>query len=269
MSASNPDRLEYRAVFISDIHLGTRNSQATALLDFLKSVECQDLYLVGDIVDFWKVRRGPHWPQSHNDVLQKLLRKSRKGTRVVFIPGNHDDGLRDYAGMNFGGVELRRDAVHEGANGKRYLILHGDEFDVVVRYARWLAFLGDRSYEAALALNVPLNFMRRMFGLGHWSLSAFLKQKVKSAVSYIGEFEEALASEARRRDAQGLICGHIHYANERMIEGIHYLNCGDWVESCTAIGERFDGQFEIIRWKERLSSRGAVAPSRQRLIEAA
>ena len=173
------------------------------------------LYLVGDIVDFWKVRRGPHWPQSHNDVLQKLLRKARKGTRVVFIPGNHDDGLRDYAGMNFGGVELRRDALHEGANGKRYLILHGDEFDVVVRYARWLAFLGDRSYDAALALNVPLNFARRLLGLGHWSLSAFLKLKVKSAVNYIGEFEDALASEARRRGASGLICGHIHHANER------------------------------------------------------
>uniref|UniRef100_UPI00403F9AAB UDP-2,3-diacylglucosamine diphosphatase n=1 Tax=Hyphomicrobium sp. ghe19 TaxID=2682968 RepID=UPI00403F9AAB len=268
LSAPNPE-LNYRAVFISDIHLGMRNSQATALIDFLKNVECQDLYLVGDIVDFWKVRRGPHWPQSHNDVLQKLLRKARKGTRVVFIPGNHDDGLRDYAGMNFGGVELRRDAVHEGANGKRYLVLHGDEFDVVVRYARWLAFLGDRSYDAALALNVPLNFMRRQLGLGHWSLSAFLKHKVKSAVNYIGEFEEALAGEARRRDTQGLICGHIHHANERMIDGIHYLNCGDWVESCTAIAERFDGQFEIIRWKEHLAARGKQAPSGRWLIEAA
>jgi len=268
LSASNAE-LNYRAVFISDVHLGMRNSQALALLDFLKYVECEDLYLVGDIVDFWKVRRGPHWSQSHNDVLQKLLRKARKGTRVVFIPGNHDDGLRDYAGMNFGGVELRRDALHEGANGKRYLILHGDEFDVVVRYARWLAFLGDRSYDAALALNVPLNFARRMLGLGHWSLSAYLKLKVKSAVNFIGEFEEALSSEARRRGAAGLICGHIHHANERMIDGIHYLNCGDWVESCTAIGERFDGTFEIIRWKEQLAARAKQAPSGHWLIEAA
>jgi len=259
----------YRAVFISDVHLGMRNSQALALLDFLKNVECDVLYLVGDIVDFWKVRRGPHWPQSHNDVLQKLLRKARKGTRVVFIPGNHDDGLRDYAGMNFGGVELRRDAIHVGANGKRYLVLHGDEFDVVVRYARWLAFLGDRSYEAALALNVPLNFARRMFGLGHWSLSAFLKLKVKSAVNYIGEFEEALANEARRRDATGLICGHIHHANERIIDGIHYLNCGDWVESCTAIVEHFDGRFEIMRWKEHLGQRALQPASSGWLIEAA
>ncbi|WP_415068663.1 UDP-2,3-diacylglucosamine diphosphatase [Hyphomicrobium sp.] len=268
MSAPNPE-LNYRTVFVSDIHLGMRNCQSTALLDFLKYVECQNLYLVGDIVDFWKVRRGPYWPQSHNDVLQKLLRKSRKGTRVIFIPGNHDDALREYAGMNFGGVEIRRDAIHEAADGKRYLILHGDEFDVVVRYARWLAFLGDRSYDAALALNVPLNFARRLLGLGHWSLSAFLKHKVKSAVNYIGEFEDALAGEARRRDAQGLICGHIHHANERTIDGIHYLNCGDWVESCTAIGERFDGKFEIIRWKEHLAARASQAPSGRWFIEAA
>jgi len=259
----------YRAVFISDVHLGMRNSQAPALLEFLKSVECETLYLVGDIIDFWKFRRGPHWPQSHNDVLQKLLRKARKGTRIVFIPGNHDDGLRDYTGMNFGGVELRRDAIHEGANGKRYLILHGDEFDVVVRYARWLAFLGDQSYDAALALNVPLNFVRRVFGLGHWSLSAFLKLKVKSAVNYIGEFEDALAGEARRRDAAGLICGHIHHANDRMIDGIHYLNCGDWVESCTAIAEHFDGRFEILRWKVEVGRRATQAVPSARLIEAA
>jgi UDP-2,3-diacylglucosamine pyrophosphatase LpxH len=268
LSAPNAE-LNYRAIFISDVHLGMRSCQAPALLDFLKHIECEVLYLVGDIVDFWKFRRGPHWPQSHNDVLQKLLRKARKGTRVVFIPGNHDDGLRDYAGMNFGGIELRRDALHDGANGKRYLVLHGDEFDVVVRYARWLAFFGDRSYDVALALNVPLNFVRRMLGLGHWSLAAFLKLKVKSAVNYIGEFEEALSMEARRRDAQGLICGHIHHANQRMIDGIHYLNCGDWVESCTAIAERFDGTFEIIRWKLELAERATQARSSRQFIEAA
>jgi UDP-2,3-diacylglucosamine pyrophosphatase LpxH len=268
LSAPNAE-LNYRAIFISDVHLGMRSCQAPALLDFLKHIECEVLYLVGDIVDFWKFRRGPHWPQSHNDVLQKLLRKARKGTRVVFIPGNHDDGLRDYAGMNFGGIELRRDALHVGANGKRYLVLHGDEFDIVVRYARWLAFLGDRSYDVALALNVPLNFVRRMLGLGHWSLAAFLKLKVKSAVNYIGEFEEALSTEARRRDAQGLICGHIHHANQRMIDGIHYLNCGDWVENCTAIAERFDGTFEIIRWKLELAERATQARSNRQFIEAA
>jgi len=243
------DSKAFRAVFISDIHLGMRSSQAPYLLDFLKYIECDTLYLVGDIVDFWKVKRGPYWPQSHNDVLQKLLRKARKGTRIIFIPGNHDDGLRDYCPMNFGGVELRRDAIHVTATGRKYVVMHGDEFDVVVRYARWLAFLGDRSYDVALWLNRPVNFARRLFGFGHWSLAAFLKRKVKSAVNYIGEFEEALSAEAKRRDACGLICGHIHHANERMIDGIHYLNCGDWVESCTAIVEHRDGRFEIIRWE--------------------
>ncbi len=264
-----PRELTYRTVFISDIHLGMRNSQADALLDFLKHVECETLYLVGDIVDFWKVRRGPHWPQSHNDVLQKLLRKSRKGTRVVFIPGNHDDALRDYCGMNFGDIEVRRDCIHETATGQRYLVLHGDEFDVVVRYARWLAFLGDRSYDVALALNIPLNFVRRMFGFGHWSLAAFLKLKVKTAVNFIGEFEEALAHEAHRRDAHGLICGHIHHANDRRIGDIHYLNCGDWVESCTAIGECQDGTFEILRWKDVVAQRLASPAASPKLIHAA
>lgn len=240
----------YRAVFISDVHLGMRSCQSAMLLDFLKYAEAETYYLVGDIVDFWKVRRGPHWPQTHNDVLQKILKKARKGARIVFIPGNHDDGLREYCGMNFGGIEIRRDAIHEAANGKRYLVLHGDEFDVVVRYARWLALLGDRSYDIALALNVPLNYARRVLGLGHWSLAAFLKLRVKTAVNFIGDFEDALAGEARRRGVAGLICGHIHHANDRDIAGIHYLNCGDWVESCTGIGERADGTFEIIRWKD-------------------
>ncbi|MEQ1715598.1 MAG: UDP-2,3-diacylglucosamine diphosphatase [Hyphomicrobium sp.] len=241
-------KVSYRTIFISDVHLGTRSAKAEALLDFLKVFETDTLYLVGDIIDFWKVRRGPHWPQAHNDVLQKLLRRARKGSRIVFIPGNHDDGLREYCGMDFGGIEVRRDAIHETADGKKYLVLHGDEFDIVVRYARWLAFLGDRSYEVALWLNEPLNWARRNLGLDYWSLSNFLKQRVKSAVNFIGEFEEALSSEARRRGAEGLICGHIHHANSRDIDGIHYVNTGDWVESCTAIGERHDGSLEIIRW---------------------
>ncbi len=261
MSETTAD-LSYRTVFISDTHLGMRSAQAPALLDFLKHVEADTFYLVGDIVDFWKVRRGPHWPQSHNDVLQKLLRKARKGARVVYIPGNHDDGLRDYCGMSFGGIEVLRDCIHETAGGRRYLVLHGDEFDVVVRYARWLAFLGDRSYDVALALNVPLNFARRILGLDHWSLAKFLKLRVKTAVNFIGDFEEALSNEARRRGADGLICGHIHHVNDRMIGGIHYLNTGDWVENCTAICERTDGVFEIVRWHEVMAQRRvqALAP---------
>jgi UDP-2,3-diacylglucosamine pyrophosphatase LpxH len=263
-------RNTYRTIFVSDIHLGMRNSQALALLDFLRETDAQSYYLVGDIVDFWKVQRGPYWPQSHNDVLQKFLRKARKGAKIIFIPGNHDDGLRDYCGMNFGGIEIRRDAIHETAAGKRYLVLHGDEFDVVVRYARWLAFLGDRSYDVALALNIPLNFARRFLGLDHWSLAQFLKLKVKTAVRFIGEYEEALSHEAKRRGADGLICGHIHHANDRMLGAIHYLNCGDWVESCTAIGERSDGSLEIIDWKTEMAARSTPVTALQRqLVHAA
>ncbi len=240
----------YRAIFISDLHLGTRASQAHTLLDFLKDADAETYYLVGDIIDFWKVRRGPHWPQSHNDVIQKLLRKARKGSRIVFIPGNHDEGLRDYCGINFGSIELRRDALHTTASGKTYVVMHGDEFDVVVRYARWLAFLGDRSYELALATNVPLNWARKKLGFGYWSLSGYLKQRVKTAVNFIGEFEESLSEVARRREADGVICGHIHHAADRMIGGVHYLNCGDWVESATALVETHEGEMKIIRWND-------------------
>ncbi len=242
----------YRTLFISDVHLGTRSSQVDALLDFLRFAEADVIYLVGDIVDFWKVRRGPYWPQAHNDVLQKLLRKVRKGCRIIFIPGNHDEGLRDYCGTTFGGIEILQDTVHVSATGRRYIVMHGDEFDIVVRYARWLAFLGDRSYELALWLNGPLNWARRHFGLGYWSLSAYLKGRVKSAVNFIGEFETALSDVARRRNADGIICGHIHHAANRHIGNVHYLNCGDWVESCTAIYETFDGEFGILRWLDEI-----------------
>jgi UDP-2,3-diacylglucosamine pyrophosphatase LpxH len=240
-----------RAVFISDVHLGTRTAQAHALLDFLKHFEADTIYLVGDIIDFWKVRRWPHWPQAHNDVIQKLLRKARKGARVVFVPGNHDEGVRDYVGLHFGAIEIQRDAVHTTANGRRYLVMHGDEFDVVVRTARWLAFLGDRGYEFFLWLNNPLNWARRHFGLGYWSLSAFLKYRVKRAVAFIGAFEEAVATETMRRGVDGVICGHIHHASDRHFGSIHYLNCGDWVESCTAVIETYDGGLRVVHWNEK------------------
>jgi len=246
---------KFRALFISDVHLGTRACKAEMLLDFLRHTEADTIYLVGDIVDFWRIRRGAVWPQAHNDVLQKILRKVRKGTRVVFIPGNHDDGLRQYCGTRFGGVEIMHNAVHESADGKRYLVMHGDEYDVVVRYARWLAFLGDRSYELALWTNRPVNWMRRRFGLGYWSLSSYLKLRVKTAVNFIGEFEKSLSDEARRCNANGVICGHIHHAASRDIHGVHYLNTGDWVESCTAIGETMSGDFELIRWAEVVEQR--------------
>lgn len=249
----------YRTLFISDLHLGTRSSQAERLLEFLKDHDAETIYLVGDIVDFWRIRRGAIWPQSHNDVIQKLLRKVRKGARVLFIPGNHDDSLRQYCGQHFGGVEIVRQAMHETADGRRYLVIHGDEFDVVVRYARWLAFLGDRGYELALWSNWPLNFVRQRFGLGYWSLSAYLKQRVKTAVNFIGEFEANLAAEARRRGVDGVICGHIHHAASREIDGIHYVNTGDWVESCTSVVEHHDGRLEILDWhalvRERATQR--------------
>ena len=247
--------VKYRTLFISDVHLGTRASQAELLLTFLKEHDAETIYLVGDIVDFWRINRGAIWPQSHNDVLQKILRKVRKGAKVIFIPGNHDEGLRQYCGQRFGGIAIERQAIHDAADGKRYLVIHGDEFDVVVRYARWLAFLGDRGYELALWMNWPLNFVRRRLGLGYWSLSSYLKLRVKSAVNFIGDYEKNLSDEARRRKVDGVICGHIHHAASRMFGDIHYLNSGDWVESCTAIGEKDDGTYEIIRWLDVMQAR--------------
>ena len=241
---------DVRAVFISDIHLGTRSAQAERLIDFLRYCEADLIYLVGDIIDFWRVKRGPHWPQTHNDVVQKLLRRVRKGVRLVLVPGNHDEALRDYVGLRFGGIEIHRDIVHTTKKGRRYCVLHGDEFDVVVRTARWLAYLGDHGYEFALWLNNPLNWLRRHLGLGYWSLSAYLKCRVKRAVAFIGAFEETVALETRRRGLDGVICGHIHHASDRTFGGIHYLNCGDWVESCTAIVETAEGELSIVHWPE-------------------
>jgi UDP-2,3-diacylglucosamine pyrophosphatase LpxH len=248
-----------RTLFLSDVHLGTRTAQAPALLEFLKHVEADVIYLVGDIIDFWRVRRGPYWPQSHNDVLQKLMRRARKGARLVFVPGNHDECIRDYAGLHFGGIEVHKDVVHTTATGRRYLVMHGDEFDVVVRTAKWLAILGDRGYELALWLNNPLNWIRRHLGFGYWSLSAYLKYRVKSAVAFIGAFEEAVATEAHRRGADGVICGHIHHASDRSFGDIHYLNCGDWVESCTAIVETRAGELQLVRWSQNHAHHGDFA----------
>jgi len=245
----------YRTIFISDVHLGTRACQAEFLIDFLRENDADTYYLVGDIVDFWRIKRGGVWPQVHNDVLQSLLRKVHEGARMVFIPGNHDEGLRDYCGTSFGGIEIVQDAIHETADGKRYLVMHGDEFDVVVRYARWLAFLGDRGYQLTLALNVPLNFVRRRLGLGYWSLSAYLKGRVKSAVNFIGDFENSLSEEAARRQVDGVICGHIHRAASKQIANVHYVNTGDWVESATAFVEHQDGTLEIVHWLERMGQK--------------
>jgi UDP-2,3-diacylglucosamine pyrophosphatase LpxH len=258
----DPEPQHYRAIWISDVHLGTRGCKAAFLLDFLKHTESDFLYLVGDIVDGWRLRRSWFWNQLHNDVIQKLLRKARKGTQVVYVPGNHDEMLRDYLDLHFGGVYVTGEATHDTADGRRLLIIHGDAFDGVVRYARWLAFLGDRAYNVALVLNHWFNKVRLALGYPYWSLSAFLKHKVKNAVNYIGDFEHAVAAEAKRRGAAGVVCGHIHKAEMREIDGILYCNDGDWVESCTALVEHANGRLEILRWTELRSLNPMMASAK-------
>jgi UDP-2,3-diacylglucosamine pyrophosphatase LpxH len=256
----------FRTLFISDVHLGARGSQADKLLDFLRSHDADTIYLVGDIVDGWALKSSWHWPQSHNDFVQKMLRKARKGAKVIYIPGNHDEFLRRYYGTHFGGIDVVENAVHTGVDGKRYLVIHGDIFDLVVQNARWLAHLGDKAYDFAIQMNRLVNFFRKLFGVPYWSLSQWAKQKVKKAVNYIGAFETALVAEARRHNAEGVICGHIHYAVIRDEQGIRYMNCGDWVESCTALAEHEDGRFEIITWTDPA---GRVAPVPQIAARAA
>jgi UDP-2,3-diacylglucosamine pyrophosphatase LpxH len=251
----------FRTIFISDVHLGTRGCQADRLLDFMRHIDADTIYLVGDIVDGWALKSIWYWPQAHNNVVQKLLRKARKGARIVYIPGNHDEFLRDYYGTHFGGVEVAESAIHIAADGRRYLVTHGDLFDIVIRHARWLAYLGDKAYDAAIAANTIFNKVRRGLGLRYWSLSQWAKYKVKNAVSFIGEFEKTLAAEASRHGLDGVICGHIHHAAVHDDFGFHYINCGDWVESCTAVGERFDGRFEIINWA-KLEPQIAAEPYR-------
>ncbi len=248
MNASTENARHYRAIWISDVHLGTRGCKADHLLDFLKYAEADTFYLVGDIIDGWRLKRSWYWPQAHNDVVQKLLRKARKGTKVLFIPGNHDEFARDYAELSFGDIQVALDAIHVTADGKRLLVLHGDAFDGVVKYAKWLAHLGDGAYSVALWLNHWLNVVRRRLGLSYWSLSAFLKHKVKNAVQYIANYEDTVAEEARKRGVDGVVCGHIHHAEMREIDGILYCNDGDWVESCTALVEHLDGRLEILHW---------------------
>ena len=240
----------YRSIWISDTHLGTRGCKAEFLLDFLRHTESHYLYLVGDIVDGWRLRRSWYWAQSHNDVIQKVLRKARKGTKVFYVPGNHDEWLRDYTELQMGGVWLLDEVVHVTADGRKLLVLHGDAFDGVVRHARWLALLGDWAYTLALQLNHYFNLVRRRLGYPYWSLSAYLKARVKNAVEFVGNFVDAIADEAKRRGVDGVVCGHIHQADIRSVAGVLYCNDGDWVESCTALVEHFDGRLEILRWAE-------------------
>lgn len=252
---------QHRTIWISDTHLGTRGCKADFLLDFLKHNECETLYLVGDIIDGWRLKRSWYWTQTHTAVLQEILNKSRNGCNVIYVPGNHDEVLRDYLGLALGDVLVQDEVIHETADKKRFLVMHGDQFDGVVRYAKWLALLGDWAYNFLLWTNDKFNAARRLLGMPYWSLSAYLKHKVKNAVEFISCFEEAVAQEARARDADGVICGHIHHPEIRMIDGVLYCNDGDWVESCTALTEDFEGRLEILRWADV----GAMATSNSSL----
>lgn len=245
----------YRTVWISDIHLGTAGCNAALLVDFLHAIECETLYLVGDIVDGWRLSKGWYWPDQHNEVVRRILKLAHRGTRVIYIVGNHDEMFRDYAGMSFGGIEMANEAIHVTADGRKLLVTHGDAYDGVVLYHRWLAFLGDQAYALLLRANIAFNAVRKAMKMPYWSLSAYIKKKVKNAVQFICEFEEAVAREAAERQVDGVVCGHIHSAEIRQIGDITYYNDGDWVESCTALVEQADGVMEIVDWAAHVRAR--------------
>ncbi|MEN8166521.1 MAG: UDP-2,3-diacylglucosamine diphosphatase [Pseudomonadota bacterium] len=242
--------LSYRTIFISDTHLGLRAARTEYLLDFLKHVECENLFLVGDIFDIWKMRTGWYWPSINNEIIRQVLEMARRGARVCYIPGNHDELFREYQEFHFSGIDVCREAIHQTRDGRRYLVMHGDEFDCVVMNNKWLAHLGSGAYDLLLWLNRWFNLARRKLGFGYWSLSAYLKNRVKEAVKYIGNFENAVIHAAREREMDGVICGHIHHAVIADLDGIRYANCGDWVESCTALAEAADGSLQLIRWAD-------------------
>jgi UDP-2,3-diacylglucosamine pyrophosphatase LpxH len=257
------DAIQVRTMFISDVHLGTRGCQAEALLDFIRVYEAETIYLVGDIIDGWRLKSSWLWPQAHNDVVQKILRKVRKGSRLIYVPGNHDEFLRDYCGSAFGGIEIHEEAVHVTADGKRMLILHGDKFDTIVCNVKWLALHGDGAYDFAIWLNRWIAKARRAMGLPYWSFSAWSKQKVKRAVNFISAFEQAVVADARRNDVDIVLCGHIHRPAHQQMGDIVYLNTGDWVESNSAVVEHRDGRLELIRWTH--SSHAVLGPLKTQL----
>lgn len=260
-------RTRYRTVWISDIHLGTPGCNAELLVDFLSSIECETLYLVGDIIDTWRLRKGWYWPPRHNDVVRRILKMAKHGTHVVYVPGNHDECLRDYAGLAFGDVTVTNEAIHETADGRRLLVIHGDQFDGVVLYAKWLAILGDSAYELLLRSNALVNFFRRRFGLPYWSLAAHMKKRVKNAVQFISKFEQVVAHAAAERRVDGVVCGHIHSAEIHRFGDVTYYNDGDWVESCTALAEHSDGRIEIVDWAEKRRLEALARPAATRRLE--
>lgn len=245
----------FRTIWISDIHLGTPGCNAALLLDFLASCECDTLYLTGDIIDGWQLKKGWYWPDQHNEVVRRLLKMAHRGTRVIYVVGNHDEMLRDYVGLSFGGIEICAETIHYCMDGRSLLVTHGDAFDGVVLYAKWLAFLGDKAYSVLLRVNQIFNRVRRRLGMPYWSLSAYLKRRVKNAVQYVCNFEEAVVHEASQRGVDGVVCGHIHCAEIRQIGGLTYYNDGDWVESCTALVEDRAGAMSILDWAAQVRDR--------------
>jgi len=262
------ERRRYRTVWISDVHLGTRGCNAEMLIDFLDDVDSDRMYLVGDIIDAWALKKRFYWPETHNDIVWRILKRAHRGTEIVYIPGNHDEMFRQFAGLSFGGVQVLRQAIHVTADGRRLLVLHGDEFDAITMSHRWLAHLGDAAYEMMMALNRSLNSVRRTLGMPYWSLSKYAKQKVKNAVSFISKFEEIVAHEAGARGIDGVIAGHIHKAEMRDIQGVEYYNDGDWVEGCTALVEHYDGRMEILHWADEVAARESREASGARLAAA-
>ncbi|WP_420403518.1 UDP-2,3-diacylglucosamine diphosphatase [Nisaea sp.] len=255
-----PSDGKIKTLFLSDLHLGTRHCQADLIIDFLEAHESEVIYLIGDIIDGWRLKRSWYWPTAHDAVYRAILRKARRGVKVFYIPGNHDAFVRRFSGKRIRNVEILDHAIHETAAGRRYLVTHGDQYDLVVQNARWLADLGDRFYEFALTTNTLLNVVRARLGLDYWSLGAFAKRHVKSFVSIISQFETVVAEEVRTRELDGVICGHIHHAVIRTMGDIHYVNTGDWVETCSAVAEHADGRLEVIRWTDRAQSRRQPAP---------
>jgi UDP-2,3-diacylglucosamine pyrophosphatase LpxH len=246
----------YRTIWLSDIHLGTRGCQADMLLDFLKHTDSEHLIFVGDIIDFWSLKRSSYWPESHNTVVQKVLKKARHNTNVVFIPGNHDEKLREYIGVSLGGIEIHENYTHTLANGRQIFCVHGDIFDIITRCHKWLAIVGDVGYTFLLWLNGIQNRLRTKLGINHWSLSQYIKKHIKEAVSFISDYEDSVVREAKHLGVDMILCGHIHHAEIREIDNVTYINTGDWVESCTAIVEHMDGRLELLKWMDIVNSRG-------------
>lgn len=265
------DRAKYRTIWISDVHLGTKGCNAEMLIDFLDNTDSETMYLVGDIIDGWRLKKKFYWPSAHNDIVWRLLKRAKRGTRIVYIPGNHDEMFRQFTGLNFGGIEIRRAAFHETVDGRRLMVLHGDEFDAVMLSHRWLAFVGDWAYRAAMKVNVFVNGVRKAMGKPYWSLSKAAKHRVKNAVEFIGKYEEVVAKAAGERGVDGVVCGHIHTAEFRNFEfegkPVEYWNDGDWVEGCNALVEHHDGRMEILNWPDIIKARKTQAMAQETVLD--